>query len=393
MKGLRLIAALVATAALAGCATDKPLNFACTRMKDFREDLPTTPGGEARIAGGASMVDSIRAALSTSGVADAGAGPDFLVLSGGGQWGAYGAGFYKGWGKQTDPALKRPTFKVVTGVSTGAMQATFAFLGEDAKLVKAYAISKESELVNRHGSLFFLNHGSYADLSPLRVRARELAGPLLDRVAVEADNGRLLYVGAVDALDGRMYAINLTRIAKEMKGPERLECYTGAILASAAIPVVFRQVTIDGKPYYDGGVRNSVFVPAVQQATAEATAGAPTPGNLYVFINGVPEVKPKTSIKASIIPTLGRLKSITFDQIEQSSVYAAHVMASQTQPMNTYVASARNHGCDEEGQKEDIFDPTFMACLSKAGERAWANGSPWTSYPAGGRPASASVAR
>ncbi|MCK7472220.1 MAG: patatin-like phospholipase family protein [Desulfomicrobium escambiense] len=51
-----------------------------------------------------------------------------LALSGGGQWGAFGAGFLKGWTRHGD----RPAeFQVVTGTSTGALQATFAFLGRD----------------------------------------------------------------------------------------------------------------------------------------------------------------------------------------------------------------------------------------------------------------------
>ena len=50
---------------------------------------------------------------------------DILVLTGGGSRGAYGAGILCGW----TVAGSRPDFRVVTGVSTGALQSTFAFLG------------------------------------------------------------------------------------------------------------------------------------------------------------------------------------------------------------------------------------------------------------------------
>ena len=43
---------------------------------------------------------------------------DLLVISGGGDWGAFGAGVLKGWGRLTGE-MARPTFDVVTGVSTG----------------------------------------------------------------------------------------------------------------------------------------------------------------------------------------------------------------------------------------------------------------------------------
>ena len=50
-----------------------------------------------------------------------------LALSGGGANGAFGAGFLNGW----TASGKRPVFKIVTGVSTGALMAPYAFLGPD----------------------------------------------------------------------------------------------------------------------------------------------------------------------------------------------------------------------------------------------------------------------
>jgi predicted acylesterase/phospholipase RssA len=58
---------------------------------------------------------------------------DILVISGGGDWGAFGAGVLKGWGRVTGE-FARPHFDVVTGVSTGALIAPFAFLGDEASI-------------------------------------------------------------------------------------------------------------------------------------------------------------------------------------------------------------------------------------------------------------------
>ena len=58
---------------------------------------------------------------------------DILVVSGGGDWGAFGAGVLKGWGR-VKGANARPRFDIVTGVSTGALIAPFAFLGDDASI-------------------------------------------------------------------------------------------------------------------------------------------------------------------------------------------------------------------------------------------------------------------
>jgi predicted acylesterase/phospholipase RssA len=374
--------------ALSACATDKPLNFACNRMGDFRTALPVTPLGAARVDNNDPLTRAIGEAFASRNARVArDTPPNLLILSGGGQWGAYGAGLLKGWSAQSGPNA-RPDFKVVTGVSTGALQATYAFLGRDEALVEAYSIDDEKELVDRHGGLFFLRHGSSADLAPLRDVVLELADKaLIADVAREGGKGRLLLVGAVDALDGRMYAIDLTAIAQDaaLSDDERRECYAGAIVASAAIPLVFRQVTVGGVPYYDGGVRNSVFVGGLQAATARALAArglADAPAGVYILVNGVPGVTPKPAVKAALLPTLGRLKAITFDQIEQDSIFAAHFAAQQRYGTKavTYTASALGHGCPPAAD-DTIFDPAFMACLVRRGEAAWAQGSPWKAYP------------
>ena len=49
---------------------------------------------------------------------------NFLAVSGGGEDGAFGAGLLIGW----TAAGTRPEFKLVTGISTGALTAPFAFL-------------------------------------------------------------------------------------------------------------------------------------------------------------------------------------------------------------------------------------------------------------------------
>jgi len=52
---------------------------------------------------------------------------NYLAISGGGANGAFGAGLLAGWSVQGT----RPEFNMVTGVSTGALSAPFAFLGVD----------------------------------------------------------------------------------------------------------------------------------------------------------------------------------------------------------------------------------------------------------------------
>ena len=69
---------------------------------------------------------------------------NFLALSGGGGDGAFGAGILCGW----TAAGTRPRFKLVTGISTGALIAPFAFLGPeyDAKLKAAYTTISDKDI-------------------------------------------------------------------------------------------------------------------------------------------------------------------------------------------------------------------------------------------------------
>ena len=71
---------------------------------------------------------------------------DILAISGGGADGAYGAGVVVGW---TNTGA-RPTFAVVTGVSTGALIAPFAFLGPawDGELTAAYPAARPATSCN-----------------------------------------------------------------------------------------------------------------------------------------------------------------------------------------------------------------------------------------------------
>ena len=52
---------------------------------------------------------------------------DVLMLSGGGQNGSFGVGFLRGWKQRATETM--PEFDLVTGVSTGALQAPYALLG------------------------------------------------------------------------------------------------------------------------------------------------------------------------------------------------------------------------------------------------------------------------
>ena len=68
----------------------------------------------------------------------------FLAISGGGDNGAFGSGLLNGW----TASGTRPEFKVVTGVSTGALIAPFAFMGPkyDYVVKKVYTTTAQKDI-------------------------------------------------------------------------------------------------------------------------------------------------------------------------------------------------------------------------------------------------------
>ena len=70
-----------------------------------------------------------------------------LALSGGGMYGAYSVGVLAGW----TASGTRPEFDVVTGVSTGGLIATYAFLGTeyDRQMVESYTSISERDIYRK----------------------------------------------------------------------------------------------------------------------------------------------------------------------------------------------------------------------------------------------------
>lgn len=187
-----------------------------------------------------------------------------LTLSGGGSRGAWGAGVLSGWTVHGD----RPQFDVVTGISTGALMATHAFLGsefdDDLQIYKS--ISNDDVFVKRP-LLGILRQTSAFDTAPLRQTLMSIISEeTLDLVAAEYRNGRRLFIGTTN-LDANLFVIWDMGLIASSERPDRWERYIDVVLASASFPIAFPPVyfDIDGEAggftemHVDGGTRENVF--------------------------------------------------------------------------------------------------------------------------------------
>jgi predicted acylesterase/phospholipase RssA len=204
----------------------------------------------------------------------------YLAVSGGGDAGAFGAGLLNGW----SATGTRPTFKLVTGISTGALIAPFAFLGPkyDARLKDFYTTLGPKDIVEPRSLIAVLTNDALADNRPLWNRvAKEVDRALLDEIAAEYEKGRLLLVATSD-LDSRQAVIwNMTKIASS-RDPRALDLFRTVMVTSAAIPGAFPPTMIDveadGKAYQemhvDGGAMAQVFLYPPSLRSAKGTVKA-----------------------------------------------------------------------------------------------------------------------
>ena len=216
-----------------------------------------------------------------------------LAISGGGDNGAFAAGFLNGWTKEGT----RPQFKLVTGVSTGALVAPFAFLGPayDKKLKEFYTSISLKDIAKKRSILSVMTNDAMADNTPLKNLVKKIVDQdMLDAIATEYAKGRMLLVGTVD-LDARRPVIwNITKIAASHR-PGSLELARSLLIASSAIPATFPPVMINvevgNKKYQemhvDGNTAAQVFVypAAVRLKDVAETVGVHRERKLYILRN------------------------------------------------------------------------------------------------------------
>jgi predicted acylesterase/phospholipase RssA len=190
----------------------------------------------------------------------------YLAISGGGDNGAFGAGLLAGW---TESGT-RPNFKAVTGISTGALIAPFAFLGAeyDQQLAEVYTTINQRDVFEKRPVLAAIASDGMADTSPLyRLISKYLDDQMIERIGREYDRGRLLLIGTTNLDAGRAVVWNIGAIAKS-PNPKAPELIRRILLASASIPAAFPpvmfEVSLDGAAYQelqaDGGAMAQTFL-------------------------------------------------------------------------------------------------------------------------------------
>jgi predicted acylesterase/phospholipase RssA len=314
-----------------------------------------------------------------------------LVLSGGGVYGSYCAGVLVGWTK----AGTRPSFDVVTGISTGALIAPLAFLGSeyDDELQQVYTTLKNNDVFRLKKTLRSLLSESLADSSPLANKIEEMVTPeLLAAVAAEHARGRRLYVGTTDLESRRAVIWDLGEIASRGTADD-LALFRKVLLASAAIPGFFPPVripvTVDGKRleerHVDGGVSNSLFFrppvppPDVDCRCAKSVKAALYGTNVYTLVAGKMYADASEVSRRALTIAANSISTLIYSQTRGDllKLYTACVLTG----MNYNVASIPAEFPSPTSSTD--FDPKEMARLFDEGVRQATAGTAFRTTPPG----------
>jgi hypothetical protein len=312
---------------------------------------------------------------------------NFLAISGGGADGAFGAGLLNGW----TASGSRPEFEIVTGISTGALSAPFAFLGPkyDPQLKEMYTTYTTRDFLRKQPVRGILGGDGLASSAPLAgLIAKYADQAFLEEIAKEHLKGRRLLIGTTNIDAQRPMIWDMGKIAASGQ-PGALELFRKVLLASASVPGAFPLVKINvysegrilQEQHVDGGTTKQVFLFPGQltlRNPVDKKFGINPRRRLYIIRNGriVPEykiVKPTTlSLAARSISTLIKNQGI-------GDLYQLYALTRRNGiPYRLAVIPG-----DFKDTSQEVFDRPYMNALYDLAFQLGKKGYRWAKVPPG----------
>ena len=360
-KGANKAAAPAAPAA----QPELPPRIPFTAAEDAAASIPGIP--EARFFADA-LADYAAALPPTPG--------PWLVLSSGGEDGAFGAGLVTG----LSASGKRPDYAVVTGVSTGALMAPFIFAGPkyDEELRKAYTEITSADIYEAGRT-----PEAFADNWPLKdLIAKEMTPELFNDIAAAHRAGRRLFVVSYDLDAERGVVWNMGAIAAH-GGDDALKLFRTVLIASASLPGAFPPTLIDveanGKKFQemhvDGGTGGQFFVapPALMAATSDYRLPASA---LYVVVNT--GLEPDFAVVERFVPSIATQAIGALVKIDTRFMLDRSYLLAKRSGVPFNVATVPT---SFNMRSRGAFDPDYMKALFKVGYEAGQSAEPFAAAP------------
>jgi hypothetical protein len=301
----------------------------------------------------------------------------WLILSTGGEDGAFGAGLLSGWSK----AGTRPEFSLVTGVSTGALIAPFAFLGSryDQQLRDAYTTISAVDIFEVGGK-----GESFLDTWPLHSLIEKRVTPeLLKAIAEEHARGRRLFILTTNLDAGRPVAWDIGAIATR-GDKQALDLVRKVMIAAISIPGAFPPTFIDvegngrkfAEMHVDGGLADQFYVAPNSMLVSTATSRLPAT-DFYIIAN----MKLNSDFQLTertTLSILGRTVSTAIKFVTRNAIDRAYATAKRS-GIGFYVAYVDP---SFSAPARGAFDPDYMKALYEVGFAKGAGPDPFLREPA-----------
>lgn len=312
---------------------------------------------------------------------------NYLSISGGGSDGAFAAGLLNGW----TASGTRPTFDVVTGISTGALIAPFAFLGSkyDSVLKRAYTTTSTADIEDAQPipALLGLSPSLSSNAGFERLVASYFTREVLAAMASEYRKGRVLLIGTTNLDAQRAVVWDIGAIAVSGRS-DALDLTRRIIVASASIPGVFPpmriKVNADGKTFdelhVDGGVTRQVFLfpPGYDPKLVDATIGWKPHRQAFIIRNSMIDAQYE-AVEAKLLPIAGRSISTLIKTQGIGDLYRIYLV-SQRESMDFNLAYIPYSFKDKS---KSMFDPVYMQSLYDLAYEQGSRGYRWHKEPPG----------
>ena len=304
----------------------------------------------------------------------------YLAISGGGGDGAFGAGLLAGWSETGT----RPEFDVVSGVSTGALIAPFAFLGPDydATLREVYTSGFAATLLDAFDIEQALFGAGLFSNRKLHDLVRQYVTPqVLARIAAEHAKGRRLLVVTTNLDAGRGVVWDMGAIASS-RHPQALALFREVLTASASIPALFPPVMIEveGKGrrfkemHVDGTIATPVFTIPPALMVADKQLG-PSRRNLTLYMLLNSRIDPPFETTPSSVISVSARAFSTVTRYQSRTALAGTWAFAKREGFRLELA-AIDHDIPNDGGPTG-FDTKYMRTLYDLGLKRGRGGSAW----------------
>jgi predicted acylesterase/phospholipase RssA len=380
------------------------ISAACTTIGDLSSRVPESESHRAVVGGYSNIrfyaddiaslqslsqdrIRDVRTAFAGKTVKGRNVDLHYLSISGGGSDGAFGAGLLNGW----TASGKRPSFDVVTGISTGALIAPFAFLGPnyDKFLTRAYTTTSTSDVEDTQPlpALLGLAPSLSSNVAFEKLIASFITPELVMAIASEYRRGRMLLIGTTNLDSQRAVIWDIGAIAVSRRA-DALELIRSIITASASIPGVFPpvrvRVDVDGKTYdelhVDGGVTRQVFLfpPGYDPKSVDKVLGWKAHRHAFIIRNGF--VNPQyEAVEEKLLPIASRSISTLIKTQGVGDLYRIYLV-SRIESMDFNLAYIPESFTQTSAS---MFDPIYMKSLYDLGYSQGSQGYRWYKEPPG----------